>query len=232
MTQQKSFKSRIRERMDKTGESYTTARLHLINKADVNENGQADTVPETPAAIASGQRISDEALARRTGRFWEEWFELLDEWGGTNHTHAEIARWLVADHEVDGWWAQTVTVGYEQARGMRKPGQSSDGKFSASASKTVNVPVERLYDAFADESMRQQWLPDANVTERTSTSPKTYRADWEDGTTRIAVWFTSKDETKSQVAVQHEKLADGDEAAVWKAYWRERLNVLKKVLEG
>jgi hypothetical protein len=38
-------------------------------------------------------------------------------WGPTGHT--EIARWLVAEHRIGGWWAQSVTVAYERARGVR-----------------------------------------------------------------------------------------------------------------
>lgn len=229
MTQQKSFKTRIRERMDKTGESYTTARQQLIDKA----TSPSDTVSnDSQVTGVSGQRMSDEALARRTGRAWDEWFELLDEWGASTQRHPEIARWLVEEHNVDGWWAQTVTVGYEQARGLRVPGQQSDGRFSASASKTVNVSADRAFQAFADESLRAEWLPDVSLTPTTVNHPKSFRADWEDGSTRLVVWLTPKNEAKTQVAIQQEKLSDGDAAAEWKAWWRDRLNELKRVLEG
>lgn len=228
MTQQKSFKTRIRERMDKTGESYTTARQQLIDKA-TSDNGPAPA--DSQVLAISGQRFSDEALARRTDRAWDEWFELIDEWGGTNHTHAEIARWLETEHEVEGWWAQTITVGYEQARGMRVPGQMADGKFSANASKTVNVSADQAFQAFADEALRTQWLPDAELTPTTVNPPKSFRAEWEDGT-RIAVWLTSKGDDKTGVSLQHEKLPDADTAGEMKAYWRERLNALKAMLEG
>jgi uncharacterized protein YndB with AHSA1/START domain len=228
VTRQKSFKTRVRERMEKTGESYTTARQYLIDKA-TSRNG---TAPDDAQIIAiSGQRISDEALAKRTDRAWDEWFDLLDEQDADKWPHADIARWLSETHTVDGWWAQTVTVGYEQARGLRVPGQKSDGSFSASGSKTVNVPVERLFEGFADESLRAQWLPDAAISVRTMTAPKSFRADWGDDGTIIAVFFTPKGENKAQVSVQHEKLPDADTAAQMKAYWRERLNDLKKVIE-
>jgi hypothetical protein len=228
MTKQKSFKTRIRERMDKTGESYTTARQQLIDKV-TSSNGSA---PADSQVIAiSGQRISDEALARRTDHAWDEWFELLDEWGAKDHKHAEIARWLVEEHGVDGWWAQTITVGFEQARGMRKPGQTSDGTFSANASKTVNVAAETAFGAFADETKRDEWLPGVALKPTTVNSPKSFRAEWHDGS-RIAVWLTSKGDAKTGISLQHEKVADAERAAEMKAYWRDRLNELKKMLEG
>jgi hypothetical protein len=228
MTKQKSFKTRIRERMEETGESYSTARMQLIEQATAKDG----STPEGSQVIAvAGTRISDEALARRTDRAWDEWFELLDDWGGTTQKHADIARWLIEEHEVDGWWAQTITVGYEQSRGMRQPGQSADGKFSANASKTVNVSAEHAFDAFADEERRAEWLPDAEISPSTLNRPKSFRAEWADGT-RIAVWITPKGDDKASISLQHEKLADGDAAAEMKAYWRNRLNDLKAVVEG
>lgn len=232
MTQQQSFKSRVRNRMEKTGESYTTARHHLLIKSDQVESGPETDRSSESAAASMMEQVSEESLVERTGQGWDQWLKLLDDWGAIDRTHTEIARWLVEEHQVDGWWAQAVTVGYEQARGLRVPGQSSDGTFSASASKTINVPVERLFDAFADEAQRSEWLPDAKLSVRTATPHKTFRADWEDDQTRVAVYFVPKGDGKSQVAIQHEKLAGSDDVAEKKAYWRERLADLKKILEA
>lgn len=222
MTRQKSFKSRVRSRMGKTGESYTTARRNLLPRIE------STSAPESIKA----QVGSNEALLDRTGRGWAEWFALLDSWGATERTHTEIARWLRTEHQVHSWWAQTLTIGYEQARGMRAPGQQSNGYYAASGSKTVAVAVDRAFAAFADASVRAQWLPDVTIGVRTATAPKTFRADWADGSTRIAVTFTPKSEVKAQVAVIHEKITDADTAAHLKTYWRERLAALKQLLES
>lgn len=226
MTRQKSFKSKVRARMGKSGESYTTARRQLLHKA---------TPPEPEAASGhdgvKAMQHSDAVVRERTGRGWDEWFPLLDDWGATGRTHTEIARWLVSEHGVDGWWAQSVTVSYEQTRGMRAPGQKSDGFFSAGASKTVAVPVERLFSAFADEALREQWLPGSGLTVRGATEPKSFRADSDDGT-RVVVGFVAKGDAKAVVGVSHEKLADAESAARMKAYWREHLAALKELLES
>ena len=42
MTKQKSFKDRVRARMDKTSESYTTARRQLLAKAAPEPEAPAD----------------------------------------------------------------------------------------------------------------------------------------------------------------------------------------------
>ncbi|WP_353987473.1 DUF4287 domain-containing protein [Ruicaihuangia caeni] len=91
--------------------------------------------------------VGDDAMHQATGRHPDEWFSDLDAAGATNWTHSEIARWLVDHHGVDGWWSQSITVRYEQARGMRLPGQQGDGTFSVSKSKTVPGDAETVLAA-------------------------------------------------------------------------------------
>ena len=218
MTRHKSFKRLVRTRMEKTGESYTAARAMLL----AAEEPRTDTRP----ALAT----SDEEIRRRTGLGWEEWFDLLDEWGAAERPHREVARWISEEHGIEGWSARGVTVTYGRARGLRAVGERPEG-FAITASKTVAVPVDRLYETFVDESLRERWLPDGELRERTASKPKTARFDWGDGETRVNVGFTAKGEAKSAVALEHERLADAEEAERMKAFWRERVATLKEVLE-
>jgi hypothetical protein len=218
MTRQRSFKRLVRSRMEKTGERYAAARAALLAAEEPN-------VAEAPTMT-----VSDEVIRRRTGRGWEEWFDLLDDSGAVAKPHAEIARWLASEHGIDGWSSQSVTVSYERARGRRAVGEHADG-FAITAQKTVAVPVERLYDAFVDEGLRERWLPGADLRERTATKPKSVRFDWGDGRTRVVVGFEPKGERKSVVALEHARLPDAEEAERMKAYWRERVATLKEVLE-
>ena len=156
---------------------------------------------------------------------------MLDGWGAASRSHTEIARWLREQHGVAGWYSQSITVGYERARGLRAPGQRPDG-FAVSATKTIAVPVERLFGAFDDEALRERWLPGAELRLRTATAPRTARYDWEDGSTRVIVGFDDLGEAKSRVALSHERLPDADTAGEMKAWWRERLTALKSQLEG
>ena len=220
MTRQRSFKRLVRSRMEKTGESYTAARAVLL------------AGEEKPRAAESWLATSDERIRERTGRGWEEWFDLLDEWGAAQRPHREISRW-VADQLGIGplvWEAQAVTSSYERARGLRAVGETEQG-FAVSATRTVAVPVERLFDAVVDESQRVSWLPDGELSERTATRPRSARFDWGDGATRVHVVFDSKGEAKSTLALQHVRLPDGGEAERMKAYWRERVDALKEELE-
>ncbi|GEK79608.1 hypothetical protein [Agrococcus baldri] len=89
---------------------------------------------------------SPQALLAATGRSREAWRELLETAGALEWSHKATAEWLVREHGVDGWWAQGITVDFEQARKGRLPGQQADGTFVVS--KTRTVPGQRL-DALA-----------------------------------------------------------------------------------
>ncbi len=171
------------------------------------------------------------ALRRSTGRDRAEWFAMLDTWGAPGRPYREIADWLTGEHGVSSWWAQKLIVEYEQARGLRDAGVRPDGTFAGGASKTVAVPVQRLFDAFVDPDLRERWLPGVVLHERTSQAGRSARFDW-DETSRVNVTFGSAGDGKSQVAVEHDHLPDARAAAERKAYWRDRLTALKTLLEG
>lgn len=224
MTKEKSFKRRVRERMSKTGERYATARSQVVQKRDRLESARvklADTA----------DRPSDDKVVDVTGKKWDEWFSILDEWGAREKKHGETATYLSEEHSVPGWWAQAITMWYERSRGLRLKHQQADG-FTVYASKTISVPAEVVFDAFVNPESRQVWLADGPMSLRTAQRPRTARFDWEDGSTRVSVSFDSKGPAKTTVAVAHERLPDPDEAELAKAAWRERLTVLKKVVEG
>jgi hypothetical protein len=224
MTTERSFKRRVRERMSKTGESYTSARSQVERKRD-----RVQAAAETLAATTD--RPSDEKVVGATGREWEAWFSILDRWGGREKKHGENAAFLVEEHGVPGWWSQAITMWYERSRGLRLKHQQVDG-FTVYASKTIAVPVDVLFDAFVTARSRRKWLTDGTMKLRTSHAGRTARFDWGDGPTRVSVTFDAKGAAKTTVAVAHEKLPDPDEAETAKAAWRQRLTHLKSFLEA
>lgn len=180
------------------------------------------------------EKLSDDVLREVTGKDWPQWFAVLDAWGATSRNHTEIARHVREDHGVDGWYAQSVAVGYEQERGLREVGQSSTGEWRTSGSKTIAASPAEVIEAFADEAVRRRWLPDADLTLRTHRPAKSVTADFKDAegtTTRISVTLTVKAPEKTVVGVGHEKLRDAAEVAAYKVFWRERLAELKSLLE-
>lgn len=154
-------------------------------------------------ADVSENKVSDERLVAATGRTRTEWHELLDAQNASAWTHPQIAAWLVATHGVDGWWAQSITVAYEQARGMRLPGQQPDGTFSASSSKsltgTQQDALDRVIDAYSTAS--------GNEPTRVSREAKHPTARWKlaDGTSVLAT-ISPGGVGKSRAVLTHSKL--------------------------
>ena len=166
--------------------------------------------------------ISDDAVQAKTGRVWDEWFTLLDAEGAAALAHRKIAIHLRERHGLSGWWSQTVTVAYEQARGRRELHQTSRG-YQVGVSKTVPVNVNALFTAWEDDASRRQWLGVEPITIRRATRPKSMRITWSDDQTNVDVSFWDKGPAKSTVQVQHSKLADRDEVEAMRTFWRAAL---------
>lgn len=224
MPKQKDLKRLVRSRMKKTGESYTTARMQLAKK---KLTPPAEVVPEEGYAALGGK--SDEVLRVKTGKTWRQWVRLLDAVDAARMPHRDIARHLHREHQVPGWWAQTVTVGYERIRGLREVGQRRSGEYEVSKSKTLPVPLADLFAAFQDSRRRRRWLPGVSLTVRKATPEKSIRVTWPDGTS-VEAYFAAKGDEKSQIAIQHRKLAARADATRMKAYWAERLDALAEML--
>ena len=232
MPRNKDLKRLVRTRMQKTGEAYTTARAHITKKRKPKKT------TARPVAIAKAEPaknyaelagFTDAIIKEKTGCTWERWVNTLDRAGAADMSHGQIATYVNTKHEVDGWWSQAVTVGYERIKGLRARGQRLDGSYEASKSRTFNVPVQALFDAWNDAQTRKRWLHETGVKVRTATAPKSMRLGWSDGTI-VAVWFTAKGDKKSSVALAHTKLPDRATAERLKKYWSERLDALRPLL--
>lgn len=214
---QKDLKRIVRARMQKTGESYTTARVHVVKKS-----GQSK--PDY-AAIAG---MSDAAVKKQTGRDWAAWVETLDAVRAHEKPHREIAGYVHSLGTPD-WWTQMVTVGYERIRGLRDQGQRRGGLYEASKSKTFNVPIATLFDACLNARKRMKWLG-KKIVVRTSIPNKSMRITWDDGT-RVQFNFLSKSASKSVLALTHERLPDKPSVNAMKVWWGEKLDALAAMLK-
>jgi len=233
MPRDKDLKRLVRARMTKTGESYTTARSHITRRAKParrTRSAAIEVVPEpSNADYAALAGMSDDVVKEKTGCDWTHWVYVLDKRGAAAMSHREITEIVRTKYKVADWWSQMVTVGYERIKGLRARGQRRDGSYEATKSRTFNVPVDVLFDAWADAKTRRRWLTDGTVKVRTATAPKSMRLDWSDGGI-IAVGFVAKGKGKSSVALSHAKLPDQDTANALKAYWSERLDSLGALL--
>lgn len=225
MPRQKDLKRVVRTRMQKTGESYTTARLYVLDK----KNTQANTALQQPdySALAG---MSDATVQKATGCNWERWVAALDYAKAPEMSHREIAEYVQEKFKVSGWWSQMVTVGYERIRGLRDIGQRRGGGYEANKSKTFAVPVSKLYRAFHEARTRRRWLPGLKLTVRTATTGKSIRMRMDDGSA-VDVYFTARGDARSAAAIQHRKLASKEDAAQKKEFWRERLDALADMMK-
>jgi hypothetical protein len=214
MPKQKDLKRIVRSRMQKTGESYTAARLQVVKKK------------EPDYAELAG--MSDASVQKQTGRTWAEWIRVLDDARAAEKPHREIAR-HIASLGTPNWWTQMVTVGYERIRGLRDKGQRRGGGYEATKSRTFAVPIKKLYAAFANVRTRARWLP-VKISVKSASPNKRMRVAWDDGTT-VEFGFLSKAEKKSSVALAHSKLPDKVAAQKMKSWWDERLDALGELLQ-
>jgi hypothetical protein len=180
-------------------------------------------------AAGSYGGISTAAVKKATGRTWAQWLALLDRAGARKLPHREIARLLDRKHRLKDWWGQMVTVGYEQARGLRMKHQKADG-FEISVTQTLAAPVDRAFAAWRDPALREQWLPRTPLTVRKATPHKSIRILWPDDT-RVSVNFWPKGPLKCAVVPQHGKLTTPEAAEKMKAYWAAQLETLRVFLE-
>lgn len=107
---------------------------------------------------------------------------------------------------------------------------SAVGDFEANKSKTFNVPVGDLFEAFVEAKVRRRWM-DAEPKITTTHPNRSVRMVWEDGTA-VNAWFTSRGAAKSTVQVQHRKLQSADELQKRKDFWQQRFTALGQVLTG
>jgi hypothetical protein len=182
------------------------------------------------AARRPAAGISEGAVRAATGQGWDHWFGVLDGAGMARSPHAAIARFLRDSHGLSSWWSQSVTVAYEQARGLRRPGQKRDG-FSVGKSRTLAVPQGLAYAAWADEDRRAAWLDDPRLEIRTARAPQTIRFTWTDGHSVVAVSCVPKGIARTQVSVQHERLPSAATAERMKRYWNRQLDNLTAELD-
>lgn len=159
------------------------------------------------------QNTGPEAMQRATGRPHEQWREVLTEAGALAWPHARIARHLVEVHGVDGWWAQAITVDFEQACQGRLPGQRADGTFTTQ--KTATIPGEPLDALAAVANLVTGQHGEPHGQNLTASMPNV-RWRLADGT-RLAAAVQGRNKSGIPVNLTWERLATADAAVLAKA---------------
>lgn len=213
MTKQEHFKQRVRARMAATGERYAAARRSLI-----------ETSSGRPRRWVSQPEVSDERVTAATGRSWEAWVDLIEAWPGHGDGHTAIAAYLVEVTGVDGWWAQTVTVGYERIVGLRLPHQLADGTFTANTTRTIDVDVTELREMLLDDETRRDLFSGLDTELRSKPTSKSLRIRIGPGVALFSM--DQKPHARATVTVSHTRLTTADDVDRWKFYWSEWLEAI------
>ncbi|MEX5296402.1 hypothetical protein QYM41_14080 [Kocuria sp. CPCC 205268] len=181
----------------------------------------------------STRGTSTAGIARATGIPWETWTARLEELGARSMSHAEIARrvaeqldGVVENHE---WWAQSVTVAWEQHTGVRRPGQTGDGSFGTSASRTVAGTPDEVLTRWTELLAGRTEVDGVPFRQPPSTARtekwRYWRARLADGT-RVAATLGEAGRGRTTVAVAHTGLPSAEDVARWRGVWKELLAAL------
>ncbi|WP_337879333.1 hypothetical protein [Rheinheimera sp.] len=170
------------------------------------------------------QAISEQAIVEATGQSWEHWLRFLQQQQAEQLAHKAIADLLRAQGGVSGWWAQMLTVRFEQHIGRRVTGQDCTGQFKLSVNKTLAGPMD---DALALWLGHVQSRTEFNQVAISKPPAVSQSANWRywrcalaDGS-RVVVMFSQKTADKTQLSVQHEQLKAEAELEPWRSYWKE-----------
>ena len=195
--------------------------------------------------------ISDEAVAAATGRTWDEWAAFLDRLGAAEMTHKEIVALTAGPGGLsNGWWQQSVTVGYEQARGLRVVGQTSGADFQIGVQKTLPVPPDAAWALLTEGPGRDVWL--GRVESLDFVKGRKYRTDeGHEGEIRSCVpgerlrltWnhpglarpstvqvYLAPSGDKTSVRFHQERLSSLEERELMRSHWRGVLDELSGLL--
>ena len=185
------------------------------------------------------QRISNASVRAKTGREWDDWFAVLDDFDCASRGHTATATFLERDHRLRAWWAQSITVRYELERGLRAPGQRARG-FGLSVQRTVAASVDEAFAAWSEPAHLDRWFSSATRGEfheggrysnadgdsgeyRKIVHHRLIRFTWENprhgSGSLVTVEFTEKEADKVTVRISHEGLANRHEVEDLKTGW-------------
>ena len=195
--------------------------------------------------------VSSEAVHAATGRGWDQWLEFLDGLGASEMSHKEIVALAAGPGGLsNGWWQQSVAVGYEQARGLRVVGQTSDADFQIGVQKTLPAPVDLVWGLLTDGPGRDCWLGKTGPVEfrkgatyetlegsrgeiRSCVPGERVRLTWDHpGLARVSTLqiYLSPSGERTSVRFHQERLSSLAERELMREHWRGVLAELAKLV--
>lgn len=174
------------------------------------------------------------SIEKKTKKDWSDWVEQLNKKHAKDLPHSEIVAivrtLLEKDMKSAEWWAQTISVAYEQHTGKRAPGQRANGLFEVTTSATINQPREAVFINVcswldAQSHFRTQQAQNPRIAETKIRS--NWRCNLPDGST-----FTATVEgglVKARVVFTHTDIPSSEEAEAWKTHWKQALDLFSNM---
>jgi uncharacterized protein YndB with AHSA1/START domain len=194
-----------------------------------------------------------DAVARdKTGKTLEQWFAHLDSLGGLAQGRRELVQALCSGAKLDEWWATTLVVEYERARGAKEKDGRPKG-YSICSTRTIAAPLTRVFAAFGAATDLDQWLgaqtkvafedggtlTNGDGDRATFTrirADKDLRLAWQHATrapeSQVEVLFADKGKGKTGLTLNHTRIQSRRDADELRAGWSAAFERLKAHLEG
>lgn len=195
------------------------------------------------------QAIDD--ATKLTGKSLPQWFAEIDSWGGAALGRREISSRLYDEHKVDPWWAATLNIEYEAARGIKEKDGRAKG-YMICATKMIKATADTCYDAFVSAAALDRWLGPAHTLTfsdggslgngdgnraliRKINPAKTIKLVWQQADaapdTPVEIKFSPAG-AKTTVMITHDRLQTRADADGLRRAWGEALERLKAVIEA
>ncbi|WP_337842035.1 hypothetical protein [Rheinheimera sp.] len=175
------------------------------------------------------QAINEQTIADTTGHSWDHWLQFLHQQQAEQLDHKAIASLLRAQPGVTDWWAQSLTVRFEQHIGRRVTGQDCTGQFKLSVNKTLSGSMDQVLELWLRHVQSRTEFNQVAISKPPAVSQSANWRYWRcalaDGS-RLVVMFSQKTADKAQLSVQHEQLKAEAELEPWRQYWKAFISTL------
>jgi uncharacterized protein YndB with AHSA1/START domain len=202
--------------------------------------------------IQSTNPVTDAAAKKDTGRTLKEWFAFLDANDGLAKGRRNCVMLLYGEMGKQEWWATTVAVEYERAKGQLKKDGLLEG-YGICSTKTINAPPATVYAAWAEDKSFAKWfagglkakVADSGTYEDSDGNRgkflrvrenKDLRFSWENpafsGPSLVDVAFDAKGTDRTLLVLNHSRIQTRAEADGLREAWGQALDRLKQQVEG
>jgi uncharacterized protein YndB with AHSA1/START domain len=203
-------------------------------------------------AHVDSPEVTDATCREKTGKTLKQWYAELDGRGGIAKGRRELVNHVYEHCNKDAWWSTTIVVEYERERGQEEKDGLPAG-YSICSTKTVAAPLAKVFAAFGDAKLLDQWLgPKTGVkleeggtlengdgdrfTFKKVRPQKDVKFTFERAditpATQVEVLFADKGQGKTGITLNHTRIQSRADADRLREGWSEALTKLKSVLEA